>query len=668
MMIAWSYIGKRWARCTAFAAFALMLPLVLAACGTTDASTATVAATTAATKPASTTAPAASAGAATTAPAAAVATTAGSTTAPAVAVATTASGTTAPAASAAAATTAPAATAAGAMTAATGTDPRGVAPTKRGGGGTLHLLWWQAPTILNEPLAQGTKDSDASRLVEEPLALTSQDSFQPNVPVLAKEIPTTQNGQLAADGKSVTWKLKDGVKFSDGTPFTSADVKATWQYIVKPESGAVTSKNYANVADVDASDPTTAKVTFKDATALWYLPFTNVNGVVLQKAQVDKCIPDPKNCVINNAPIGTGPYIVKSFMSGDNVQYTINAMYRDPNAPFFDAVDLKGGGDAATAAKAVQTGQVDFGWNVQVTPDILKQLTDSGKTLDTVAGFGVEHIIVNFTDPTKEVDGEKSSLKAPHPFLTDPAVRQAISLLIDRDTIQKALYGAAGKATCNYIEGIPPQVQSKNNMCPYDPAKANQLLEDAGYKKGSDGVRAKGGVKLSILFGTSVNAVREKEEQIMQQSFKAAGIDMQIKNADAGVYFGQPDNGDSASRAERDLLMLTRSSDFPDMQNFLSGMVSNEAAQKTNGWKGNNYGRYQNPDYDKLFLTLNTELNPEKRAMIEIQLNDLLIKNNAVIPLIDRYSANGHRTDLINTNPSAWESNVWNIAYWQIKK
>ncbi len=135
--------------------------------------------------------------------------------------------------------------------------------------------------ILNDHLANGTKDEDASRIVEEPLAVTSLAGVLPDVPVLAKAIPSTADGSVAADGKGVTWTLKSGVKWSDGTPFTSADVKATWQFVVKPENGASSLSQYDNVASIDTPDATTVKISFKEATALWYGPFTNLQGVVL---------------------------------------------------------------------------------------------------------------------------------------------------------------------------------------------------------------------------------------------------------------------------------------------------------------------------------------------------------------------------------------------------
>jgi peptide/nickel transport system substrate-binding protein len=437
-------------------------------------------------------------------------------------------------------------------------------------------------------------------------------------------------------------------------------------FINKPENGATTISTYENIASIDTPDPMTVKITFKEATALWYTPFTNQNGLVNQKAQMDAC-KDVKACDLINKPIGTGPFKLKSFTPGDNVQYVINDNYREANAPFFDAVDLKGGGDAGTAAKAVQTGQVDYAWNLQVTPDISKQVTDAGKVLDQVPGNGVEQILVNFTDPNKEVDGEKSSIKAPHPFLTDPKVREAISWLIDRDNITKSLY-AAGKPTCNFLLGIPPALQSKTSKCGYDVAKANQLLDDAGWKKGSDGIRAKNGVQLKVVFGTSVNAVREKEEQVIKAAFTQAGISMDIKNADAGVYFGQPDNPDAASRFEKDLEMFTTGPSDPDAQDHLASLTSKQITQKSNGWKGNNYNRWNSPEYDKLFDQLTKELNPEKRAALEVQLNDMIVNNFVRIPIVDRYTNHGHAKELINTNNTPWDSALWNVAYWQIKK
>ncbi len=645
------WYGRRWFRAGIVAPLAL--PLLLAACGGAKATD-------------------------TPAPIGAVASSAAGTTAPAPtispAVVPTTSAASAPAIGAPPSTPGTAAgspSAAGAAvsrTAAAATAPvvaaRGTAPTKRGGGGTLKVLSWQAPTLLNIHLSQGGNNSEAARVVEEPLAIISGGAATPDVPILAQEIPSAANGELAADGKRVTWKLRDGLRWSDGTPVTAADFAATWQYAIKPENSTSTVADYSAIASVDTPDATTIVVNFKQPTATWYL-----SGItaLLQKAQLATCT-DPKSCPINTAPVGTGPFKVKAFTSGDNVQYVINENYREANAPFFDAIDWKGGGDAATAAKAVQTGQIDWAWNLQVAPDVLKQVTDAGKTLDVTFGFGVEKIQINFSDPNKEVDGEKSSAKAPHPFLSDPRVREALSYLVDRDSIATNLYGAAGKPTCNIIPSVPPQTSAKNTTCGFDVAKANQLLDQAGWVKGADGIRARNGVPMKIVFTSTVNPIRKKTEQVIKQAFQQAGIGMDIKNVDSGVFFGAPTDPDAGARFERDLQMWTLGPLLPDAQVFFEGFTTSQIAQKANNWSGANDDRFSDPKYDALVDQLKKELDPEKRARLQIQCNDYLMNNHVEIPIVDRASVNGHRTDLINTNPTPWDWSVWNIAYWQIKK
>jgi peptide/nickel transport system substrate-binding protein len=627
---------------------ALFLVPLLAACG--GGSTATSTPTTAAkpTTAAATTA-ASSSAASTTAPTSASAP----------------SATTAAGSSVAAAPT----TASGTTTASTGVDPRGAAPAKRGGGGTLHLLFWQAPTVLNVHQASSGngKDQQAARIATEPLAVTSANALTPDVPVLAKEIPTTANGELSADGTTVTWRLKDGVKWSDGTPFTSADVKATYDYVSNPASASADITSYTDIANVETPDATTVKITFKQPTALWWLPFTNYTGVVLQKAQLAQCT-SPQNCPANTNPVGTGPYKVKTFVPGDNVQFVINDNYRDANAPYYDAIDYKGGGDAGTAAKAVIAGDADYAWNLQVAPEILKQVTDAGKALNITTGNGVERMSVNFTDPNKEVNGEKSSLQAPHPFQSDPRVREAYSWLIDRDSIAKSLYGQAAVPTCNVLPSVPPQTVSKNTKCGFDVAKANQLLDDAGWKKGADGIRAKNGVRMHVVISTTVNAVREKEEQVMKQAFQQAGIEMEIKNVDAGVFFGKPDNPDSFARFEKDLQLFSGSPGYPDSQAYFDGWTTARIAQKANGWGGANVERFSDPQFDALVDQLRKELNQDKRNALLIQCNDYIVSHDVNIPIVDRAAVSGRRADLINTNPSPWDATTWNIAYWQIKK
>ena len=570
----------------------------------------------------------------------------------------------APTAAAGGAPTAPPATATSG--AASSAAPTAAATGKRGGGGTAKVLWWQGPTVLNPHLASGTKDYDASRVSYEPLC--TFDKSEQLIPVLAAELPSAGNGGLAADGKSVTWKLKQGVKWSDGQPFTADDVIFTWQYVTDPQTGAVTAGIYQNIAGIDKVDDHTVRINFKNVTPGWYTVFSATNGCVIPKhAFNDFKGTNAKTAPINLAPIGTGPYKVQSFNPGDSLTWVINENYREANKPSFDQIQLKGGGDAVSAARAVmQTGDYDFAWNLQVEWSVLNQLkSGTGKgILNVTPGSSCERVIVNFTDPNKDVDGERSSIQTTHPFQTDPKVREAYSLLVDRDTIVNSLYGETGTATANLLVA-PAAVVSKNTKYEFNPEKAAALLDEAGWKKGSDGVREKNGVKMSVVFQTSVNSLRQKEQQLIKDAFDKAGIKMELKTVDQTVFFtsgaGQLDN---YPHFYTDLEMYTTGPDLPDSQNFMRRYITSERAQKSNNWGGYNVARYSNPTMDDLWKGAATELDPDKRNQLFIQMNDLAVSDVVEICVAARNGASA-RSKTLNWSPNApWDSTLWDTANW----
>ena len=195
-------------------------------------------------------------------------------------------------------------------------------------------------------------------------------------PILAAEIPSLDNGGVAQDGMSVTWKLKPNVTWSDGQPFTADDVKFTYTFVNDPATTATTAANYDIIASVDSVDPTTVKVTFKKPTPGWFGVFCGDYGRILpQHVLKDSTGAAARNAPFNLKPIGTGPYKVDEFQAGDHVQYSINDKYREADKPFFQTVNLKGGGDATSAARAaIQTGEVDFAWNLQVEWGVLQSI------------------------------------------------------------------------------------------------------------------------------------------------------------------------------------------------------------------------------------------------------------------------------------------------------
>jgi peptide/nickel transport system substrate-binding protein len=537
-------------------------------------------------------------------------------------------------------------------------------PTKRGGGGPVKILLWQAATLLNPHFATGTKDQIASRVFYEPLG-----SYDPDgniVPVLAAEVPSLQNGQVAKDGLSVTWRLKQNVAWHDGKPFTADDVVFNWEYVMDPAAAAVTIGQYRDIARIDKLDSHTVKIVFKTPTPFWSAPFCGT-GMIIPKHLFETYKGDKsREAPTNLKPVGTGAFKFVDFKPGDIVRGEINPNYHVANRPLFDQVELKGGGDAISAARAViQTGEYDYAWNLQVEDDILKRLEQGGKgRVDIAATGNIEHIQLNNADPWTEVEGERSSPKSKHPFLLDPAVRQALNVLVDRGSVQEQIYGRTGLATANFLNA-PDKFRSKNTRFEFSPDKANQILDQAGWKRGADGIRAKDGKKLKLVYQTAINAPRQKNQQIVKQACGKAGIDIEIKAITPSVYFSSDAaNPDTYLHFYTDLQMYTTTMTQPDPQRFMDQFTSWEVSSKENKWAGRNPTRWRNEEYDKLWRAAESEMDPVKRAALFIKMNDLVIQNVVVIPVVYRPRVAGISNRMRDVVQSGWDVDNWNLPYW----
>ncbi|MCK1361494.1 peptide ABC transporter substrate-binding protein [Bradyrhizobium sp. 199] len=537
-------------------------------------------------------------------------------------------------------------------------------PTKRGGGGALKLLWWQGPTLLNPHFATGTKDQDGSRLFYEPLACWDPEGNMKLV--LAAEIPSIQNGLLAADGKSVTWKLKPGVKWHDGKPFSADDLVFTWQYAKDPATAAVTIGVYRDIT-VEKIDDLTVKITFPQPTPFWADAFVGAGaGQILPKHLFADFIGSKsREAPTNLAPVGTGPYRFVEFKPGDLIRGVINPDYHMANRPYFDSLEMKGGGDAVSAARAViQTGEYDFGWNIQVEDDVLLRLEKGGKGKTVYAvGGDTEFIALNFTDPNVEVDGERSSMKTKHPLFSDPAVRKALSLLVDRESVKKAIYGRAGRTTANFLNG-PEKFVSKNTTWEFNIEKAAKMLEDAGWKPGADGIREKDGKKLKIVYQTAINGPRQKTQAIVKQACQKAGIDVELKSVVASVFFSSDvANPDTYPKFYADIEMFQIPLSQPDPSQHMRRYLSTAAATKENKWQGTNFPRWVNKDYDAAINAADTEMDPVKRAALYIKANDLMWQDTVFIPVMHRLKVEAAANNL-RPVISGWANETDNLFDW----
>ena len=543
------------------------------------------------------------------------------------------------------------------------------AHAERGSDGNVNVIYWQAPSILNPFLSGGTKDVESSSLILEPLARYNENGEL--VPWLAESIPTLENGGVAQDLKSITWKLKPGITWSDGTPLTAADAVFTWSYCTDPEGGCAQLSKYQGVDKVEAVDDLTVKVSFKEPQPNPYGPLVGAQSPILQKAQFENCTgARASGCTEQNFnPIGTGPFKVKEFRTNDVIQLVANDKYRDPDKPHFATMTFKGGGDAEAAARSVlETGEFDYAWNLQLAPDVIKGMEAAGKgKAHTAFGTLVERIEMNMTDASPDLpEGERSTAKHPNPILSDQRVREALSKAIDRQTLVEVGYGDFGRTTCTLVPA-PEKYASKDQSCvPQDVEGAKKLLDEAGWTMGGDGVREKDGKKLHLLFQTSTNAVRQDYQALIKQWWADIGVDTELKNVAGSVFFGSdPGSPDTFPKFYADAEMYANNFDGTDPASYLAQYTCDKAPAPSNQWQGENINRYCDEAYDKKIAELNQTGDPDTRAALSIELAEMLSKGSyTILPLVDRGRVTAYSNTLGGAILNPWDSELWNAADW----
>ena len=540
---------------------------------------------------------------------------------------------------------------------------------ERGRDGEVKILYWQAPSILNPFLSGGTKDVESASLIVEPLARFNEKGEL--VPWLVDEIPTVANGGITEDLTQITWKISEGIMWSDGTPFTSADVKFTYEYCTHPEGGCAQLTKFEPVASVDTPDDRTVVVNFKEPTPYPYTAFVGGESPILQAAQFADCLgAAASTCTEQNYnPIGTGPFTVTEFRPNDVITLAANENFRHEGKPAFATVTFKGGGDAAAAGRAVmETGEFDYGWNLQLAPDVIAQMEAGGQG-KPVAGFGplVERIMLNNTNPDPALGPDERSVVRPHPFLGDPAVYKAMSMAIDRPLLVEIGYGQAGKVTCNWVPA-PDIFNSTSMSCDtQDIEGAKAMLEAAGYvDTNGDGIReTPDGVKMSVLYQTSTNAVRQDFQALIKEWWAQIGIETELRNIDASVFFGgDAGSPDTFQKFYADVEMYANTFNGTDPQAYLTNALCDKAPSPATQWQGENVSRFCSEEYDALWLELSKTADIAERGRIGRELNDMAVEGGAMIPLVHRGRLSAHANSLGGTILNVWDSELWNIADW----
>jgi peptide/nickel transport system substrate-binding protein len=283
-------------------------------------------------------------------------------------------------------------------------------------------------------------------------------------------------------------------------------------------------------------------------------------------------------------------------------------------------------------------------------------------------GSNVERIEANLTDPSPDLpEGERSTVAHPHPFLSDPKVREALSIAIDRQTLVDVGYGDAGTVTCNLVPA-PAAYASDNTAClQYDPERAKTLLDEAGWTDtDGDGIRDKDGKPMAILFQTSTNPVRQDFQALIKEFWNEIGVETELRNIDAAVYFGgDAGSPDTIEKFYADIEMYANEFPGTDPQAYLAQYTCDKIPSPETQWQGQNINRYCDPAYEEVLAQLTQTGDPTERGNLAKQLNDMLTKDsNVIIPLLLRGRVSGASNSLQGVVMNAWDSELWNIADW----
>lgn len=540
---------------------------------------------------------------------------------------------------------------------------------ERGAGGELKLIQWQAPTQLSPHVSSGVKDYLAALPVVEPLIHYLTDARM--VPNLITRVPSVENGLLNEDLTEVTIELLPDLLWSDGEPVTSADVEFTINWVLDKENASSSYSQFETIDHVEIIDDKTIKVVFANPNPFWMNPFAGTSTGYLYPKHILEGGKEAHDAFLS-APIGTGPYKIESFSANDEVRYVINENYREPNKPFFSSIYLKGGGDPAAAARAViQTGEYDFAWYLQTEISVLTEMEsdDSPGRVIPYSAATVERIHFQFADPRTEVNGQPAEMNTPNPRLADKAVREAIGTAINRQLIVDEFYGDDMSVAVNIVQG-DPLTYSQNTSYSYDPDKANKILDDAGWVL-NDGVREKDGVKLDLTYATETNALSQKTQAVVKANLEEIGIQVQLESIDPGMFYdASAGNTLNLNHFYWDMDMWKSVPPSPRpitfMNNWYSGENLDNISQESNGWSAGNTQRYISEDFDSLYLAALEETDPEALADLFIQMNDHLIENFVIVPLVvvgtPRGMSKRLREENISLAPFSYD--YWNIANW----
>jgi peptide/nickel transport system substrate-binding protein len=532
---------------------------------------------------------------------------------------------------------------------ATVTPGTGASPTR---GGTVVFAIWQEPNTMNPFHGTQTVISVATLPVLEGLVRPDPEgNYQPQ---LAASVPTLQNSGVTLDGSkmTVTYKLKDGITWSDGKPVTSSDVKFTWESLLKDPK--VTSREgYEKIEAIDTPDSNTAIMRYKEI----YAPYLSRFTVLYPKHVLDG-VADISTHEYSRKPLGTGPFVVTEFKAADSITLERNPNYREKGKPYLDKIILRSVPSREVAVAQLKAGEVDGMWNILEAqiPDLDKE---PNVNLIVAASPSVERLEFNIAKP-----GDPADPNVKHPILGDVAARRALLMATPKEQIiDKILFGKTKPGTSPAPLGwySPKDLKQEG----YDRAKARQELDRAGWTIGSDGIRTKGGVRASLtIASTSGDKVREQIEQILVDEFKEIGVELRIRNVPSAVLFGSWSQGAARKRGNFDINMYASSYNIDPHSEVVNRFACKNIPTPANSGAGFNYNRFCDPAVDKIIDEAGSTVDPEKRKQLYGQVFQRVNDEVLNVWIYNRADIDGFRVNVSGAKAHPWSSITWNTQDW----
>jgi len=516
-----------------------------------------------------------------------------------------------------------------------------VPPTEEDAGGVVTIGLFQEPDNLNPFLA-----------VLEGLVTADPDG---NYVSQLAEVPSVADGTISEDGLTVTYKIVDGVTWSDGDPFTSRDVQFTWETVLDPANVVSTTAGYELIESIAIPDAQTAVVTYSElyspALSLFSIPEAILPAHVLEGQSL-------ADADFNRTPEGTGPYVVTSWDSGQSIILDKNENYRVPDRPLIDRIVFKIIPDQNAGIAQMRTGDIDAFWNIDTA--VIDQFTSmEGVTVQVTPSSNIEYLGLNLSSGSDPAN--------PHFAFSDPNVRLALAMAIDRTPIiEDLLFGLSEAATSPIGLGWAAPEGLSNPE--YDPAGAIALLEESGWVDSGDGIREKDGNRLTLEITTPAGQqVRELTEQVLQEQFKAVGIELTINNQPAAVVFGNWAENGSLQRGNFDIVMDTWGADL-DPAGFLNLVFHSSSIPQDPGGQGWNFYRLKDETLDAAIEAGSATLDIEARKAAYRTVVERVLEAGVYIPLYKRSNLDAFSAAVNGYAPNPWATFTWNAENWTIDK